>query len=101
MSLIDIELSKKANLDQLNFALETQAKLNEAFSSATRICRFCWDSEGILSENKYIQWSVQNINTALDVFKWDNNSDNITKWSLQNFNWVNWIGNKKKLRSNL
>lgn len=77
MSLIDIELSKKANLDQLNFALETQAKLNEAFSSATRICRFCWDSEGILSENKYIQWSVQNINTALDVFKWDNNSDNI------------------------
>ena len=47
MSLIDIELSKKANLDQLNFALETQAKLNEAFSSATRICRFCWDSEGI------------------------------------------------------
>ena len=78
ISLMEIELSKKANIDQLNFALETQAKLNEAFSSATRICRFCWDSEGILNENKYIKWSIQNINTALDVFKWENDSDNIT-----------------------
>ena len=77
MSMIEAELLKKANLDQLNFALETQAKLNEAFSSATRISRFCWDSEGELSENKYIKWSIQNINTALDVFKWENNSDNI------------------------
>ena len=77
MSMIESELLKKANLDQLNFALETQAKLNEAFSSATRISRFCWDSEGVLNENKYIKWSIQNINTALDVFKWDNNSDNI------------------------
>ena len=75
---MEIELSKKANLDQLNLALETQAKLNEAFSSATRISRFCWDSEGILSENKYIKWSIQNINTALDAFKWENNSDTIT-----------------------
>ena len=78
MSIMEIELSKKANLDQLNLALETQAKLNEAFSSATRISRFCWDSEGILSENKYIKWSIQNINTALDAFKWENNSDTIT-----------------------
>ena len=77
MSIIESELLKKANLDQLNFALETQAKLNEAFSSATRISRFCWDSEGGLSENKYIKWSIQNINTALDVFKWENNSDNV------------------------
>lgn len=77
MSIIESELLKKANLDQLNFALETQAKLNEAFSSATRISRFCWDSEGVLSENKYIKWSIQNINTALDVFKWENNSDNV------------------------
>ena len=75
--MIQAELLKKANLDQLNFALETQAKLNEAFSSATKISRFCWDSEGALSENKYIKWSIQNINTALDVFKWENNSDNI------------------------
>ena len=77
MSIMENELSKKANLDQLNFALETQAKLNEAFSSATRICRFCWDSEGNLNENKFIIWSIQNINTALDVFKWENDSDSI------------------------
>ena len=77
MTKIDAKLSKKADLDQLNFALETQAKLNEAFSSATRICRFCWDSEGVLNENKYIKWSIQNINTGLDVFKWENNSDSI------------------------
>jgi len=79
---METELSRKANLDQLNFALETQAKLNEAFSSATRISRFCWDSEGVLNDNKYIKWSIQNINTALDVFKWENNSDNI--YILQN-----------------
>ena len=77
LSILDSELSKKANLDQLNFALETQSKLNEAFSSASRICRFCWDSEGILKDDKYIIWSIQNINTALDVFKWENNSENI------------------------
>ena len=74
---MESELSKKANLDQLNFALETQAKLNEAFSSASRISRFCWDSEGRLKDDKYIIWSIQNINTALDVFKWENNSENI------------------------
>ena len=75
---METELSKKANLDQLNFALETQSKLNEAFSSASRISRFCWDSEGVLKNNKFIIWSIQNINTALDVFKWENNSENIT-----------------------
>ena len=78
LSLMESELSKKANLDQLNFALETQSKLNEAFSSASRISRFCWDSEGQLKDEKYIIWSIQNINTALDVFKWENNSENIT-----------------------
>ena len=78
LSYIDMELSKKANLDQLNFALETQAKLNEAFSSASRITRFCWDSEGTLKDGKFIKWSIQNINTALDVFKWEKNSENIT-----------------------
>ena len=78
ISLFDSELSKKANLDQLNFALETQSRLNEAFSSASRICRFCWDSEGLLKDDKFIIWSIQNINTALDVFKWENNSENIT-----------------------
>ena len=78
LSYIDTELSKKANLDQLNFALETQAKLNEAFSSASRITRFCWDSEGTLKDGKYIKWSIQNINTALDVFRWEKNSENIT-----------------------
>ena len=78
-SLMD-ELSKKADIEQLNFALDTQAKLNEAFSSASRISRFCWDSEGGLNDNKYIKWTIQNINTALDVFNWDsnNNSDGIT-----------------------
>ena len=30
ISYLESELSKKVNLDQLNFALETQAKLNEA-----------------------------------------------------------------------
>ena len=78
MQLIELELSKKANLDQLNFALEAQAKLNEAFSSASRISRFCWDSEGLLKDDKYIIWSIQNLNTALDVFKWENNSGNVT-----------------------
>ena len=37
----------------------------------------CWDSEGILLDNKYIQWSSQNINTALNVFKWETNSESI------------------------
>ena len=78
LSIIDSELSKKANLDQLNYALETQSKLNEAFSSASRICRFCWDSEGLLKDDKYVIWSIQNINTALDIFKWEKNSENIT-----------------------
>ena len=78
ISIIESELSKKANLDQLNFALETQSKLNDAFSSASRICRFCWDSEGVLKDDKYIIWSIQNINTALDVFKWENNSESIS-----------------------
>lgn len=76
-STLEEELAKKVNLDQLNIALETQSKLNEAFSSAYRMCRLSWGREGKLLMNKYIQWSMQNINTALDVFHYKNNSETI------------------------
>ena len=71
------ELSKKVNLEHLNYALNAQSKLNEALNSTSQICRMCWDSEGILTENKYIKWSSQNINTALNIFKWTSNFDTI------------------------
>ena len=74
---IEKELSKKVNLEHLNFALNAQSQLNEALNSTCQICRMCWDSEGILLENKYIQWSSQNINTALNVFDWESNSEYI------------------------
>ena len=74
---IEKELEKKVNLEQLNFALSAQSKLNEALNSTSQLCRMCWDSEGILLNNKYIQWSSQNINTALNIFKWETNSENI------------------------
>ena len=74
---IEKELEKKVNIEHLNYALSTQAKLNEALNSTCQICRMCWDSEGLLLDNKYIQWSSQNINTALNVFKWETNSENI------------------------
>ena len=78
LSIIEEELSKKVDLEQLNYALNEQAKLNEALSSSCKICTLSWNSEDILINNKYIKWSVQNINTALDVFKWENNSEIIT-----------------------
>ena len=74
---IEKELEKKVNIEHLNYALSAQAKLNEALNSTCQICRMCWDSEGILLDNKYIQWSSQNINTALNVFKWETNSESI------------------------
>ena len=74
---IEKELSKKVNLENLNYALNAQSKLNEALNSTSQICRMCWDSEGILTENKYIKWSSQNINTALNIFKWTSNLDTI------------------------
>ena len=76
-SYLESELSKKANLDQLNYALEAQSQLNEAFSSATQTSGFSWDSDGELKDDKYIKWSIQNINIALDVFKLEQNSENI------------------------
>ena len=74
---IEKELEKKVNIEHLNFALSAQSKLNEALNSTCQICRICWDSEGILLNNKYILWSSQNINTALNIFKWETNSENI------------------------
>ena len=74
---IEKELEKKVNIEHLNFALSAQSKLNEALNSTCQICRMCWDSEGILLNNKYIIWSSQNINTALNIFKWETNSENI------------------------
>ena len=76
INTMEKELTKKVNLEQLNFALNAQTKLNEALNNTCKICRMCWDSEGILSKNKYIKWSSQNINTALNVFNWDNNNNN-------------------------
>ena len=75
--MIEEELSKKVDLEQLNYALKAQSKLNEALTSSIKICRFSWDTEDILINNKYIKWSIQNINTALDVFNWENNSEKI------------------------
>ena len=78
LNSIEEELSKKVNLEQLNYALKTQGKLNEVLTSSSKICRLFWNSEDVLEKNKYIKWSTQNINTALDVFKWDGNSEIIT-----------------------
>ena len=74
---LEKELSKKVNLEQLNFAFQTQSKLNEALNSTCQICRMCWNSEGILSKKKFIKWSSQNINTALNIFNWERDSDTI------------------------
>ena len=75
---LEKELSKKVNLEHLNFAFQAQSKLNEALNSTCQICRMCWNSEGILTKNKYIKWSSQNINTALNIFNWERDSDTIT-----------------------
>ena len=75
---LEKELSKKVNLEHLNFAFQAQSKLNEALNSTCQICRMCWNSEGILSKNKFIKWSSQNINTALNIFNWERDSDTIT-----------------------
>lgn len=72
---IEKELAKKVNLEHLNFALSAQSQLNEALNSTCQLCRLCWDSEGVLLDNNYIQWSSQHINTALNVFKWELNSE--------------------------
>ena len=77
LNKLEKELEKKVNIEHLNFALSAQSKLNEALNNVSQICRMCWDSEGILLDNKFIQWSSQNINTALNVFKWETNSENI------------------------
>ena len=75
--LIQTDLSKKVDLEQLNYALNQQEKLNEVLTSSCKICRLCWNSEDTLINNKYIKWSMQSINTALDVFLWKNNSEKI------------------------
>ncbi len=78
IQLLEAQLKKKVNIEQLNYALKTQTKLNEALTSSSKLCRLCWSTKGILTNNKFIKWSMQNINTALDVFKWENNSEIIT-----------------------
>ena len=75
INTIEEELSKKVNLEQLNYVLKTQGKLNEALTSSSKVCRLYWNSDDDLMNNKYIKWSLQSINTALDVFKWDKNSE--------------------------
>ena len=76
LSSIENELSKKANIEQLNYALETQAKINDAFCSANRTAKWSWSNDGLL-KNKFIIWSIQNINTALDLFIWENENNSI------------------------
>ena len=75
--LIKEELRKKVDLEQLNYALKEQEKLNEILTSSSKICKLFWDSDDILINNRYIKWSYQNINTALDIFKWDINTETI------------------------
>lgn len=74
---IDQEVSKKANIEQLNYALEAQAKINDAFCSANKMARWSWGDEGIVNDNGIIIWTIQNINTSLDVFSWETDSETI------------------------
>jgi prefoldin subunit 5 len=74
---LDQELTKKANIDQLNYALEAQAKINDALCNANKIARWSWSDDSSVNENGFIIWSIQNINTALDVFSWETNNENI------------------------
>lgn len=77
VSTIEIELSKKANIEQLNYALEAQAKINDALCNANRIARWSWSDDASVNEGNFIVWSIQNINTALNVFSWESENDAI------------------------
>ena len=77
LSTIEIELSKKANIEQLNYALEAQAKINDALCNANRIARWSWSDDASVNEGSFIVWSIQNINTALNVFSWESENDAI------------------------
>jgi hypothetical protein len=74
---IDQELNKKANIEQLNYALETQAKINDAFCSVYRTAKWSKSNDIKLNDNNFIIWSIQNINIALDIYNWDQNSEKI------------------------
>lgn len=74
---LDAEVNKKANIEQLNYALEAQAKINDAFCSANKVARWSWGDDGLVNENGIIIWTIQNINTSLDVFTWENDSETI------------------------
>ena len=74
---LDSEVNKKANIEQLNYALEAQAKINDAFCSANKLARWSWGDDGLVNENGIIIWTIQNINTSLDVFSWENDSETI------------------------
>ena len=75
---LDQELSKKANIDQLNYALEAQAKINDALCNANKIARWSWNNNhSFTNKDCFIIWTIQNINTSLDVFSWETNNENI------------------------
>lgn len=68
---LEQEIDKKANIEQLNYAMEAQAKINEALCAVNRTARWSW-SNGEIDKKGMILWGVQNINTSLDLFVWNN-----------------------------
>jgi hypothetical protein len=62
----------------LNYALEAQAKINDALCNANKIARWSWNNNhSFKNKDCFIIWSIQNINTSLDVFGWETNNENI------------------------
>lgn len=70
---LEQEIDKKANIEQLNYAMEAQAKINEALCAVNRTARWSW-SNGKVDQKGMILWGVQNINTSLDIFAWNSES---------------------------
>lgn len=70
------QLEQKANIEHLNYALESQSKINDALCLAYRIGRWSW-SNGRIDEKGIIIWTMMNINTAIDNFKWNNENGTI------------------------
>lgn len=75
--MVQREVEKRANEEDLRKSLNEQALVNEALCAQNTVGRWIWKSGELKTPNQLVPWEVQALNTCPDNFLWEKSKTSI------------------------
>lgn len=77
LALVQKEVEKRANEEEIKKALSEQALVNEALCAQNCVGRWIWKSGETKTPNNLVPWEVQALNTCPDNFLWEKSKTSV------------------------